>query len=91
MKDSATTSKGHLQPPVDERLIAANRFLTDEDDIRYPNFKRRLQDIIDYVEHIEAHNLHCNIGLLNDVKCKMRVHQECYDGRVDSLSTEFCV
>lgn len=88
MKDSATTSKGHLQPPVDERLIAANRFLTDEDDIRYPNFKRRLQDIIDYVEHIEAHNLHCNIGLLNDVKCKMRVHQECYDGRVDSLSTE---
>lgn len=74
--DPATTYRGDPQPPVNERLEAARIFLADEDGDRYLHFARRLDEIAEYVEHIEKHEVEHDPQLLKDVKLKIVVHQE---------------
>lgn len=74
--DPATTFRGFAQPPVDERLESIKIFLADEDPDRHLYFEQRFEEINDYVQHIDKHNLACNPTLLKDVKLMAQAHKD---------------
>ena len=68
--------KGHLQPPVNERLLASKTFLADEDPHRCLDFDTKIAQIEEYVSHIKAENLPHDEDLLHDVTIMVEVHRD---------------
>ncbi|PBP26794.1 hypothetical protein BUE80_DR002325 [Diplocarpon rosae] len=68
--------KGHLQPPTNERLTAAKNFLADEDPYRCLDFAARIDEIEEYVKHIEDGKVNCDPELLHAVKVMVAVQRD---------------
>jgi hypothetical protein len=68
--------RGHPQPPVDHRLKQARIFLADEDINRNLDFKRKLAEIDEYLNHITSEHLNCNAFLFQEVKTMVDVHKD---------------
>ncbi|PBP27637.1 hypothetical protein BUE80_DR001431 [Diplocarpon rosae] len=68
--------KGHPQPPTNERLTAAKNFLADEDPYRCLDFAARIDEIEEYVKHIEDGKVTCDLDLLHAVKVMAAVQRD---------------
>ncbi|KAI6712480.1 hypothetical protein JHW43_004963 [Diplocarpon mali] len=68
--------KGHSQPPPNERLTAARNFLGDEDPYRCLDFAARIDEIEEYVKHLEDGRVPCDLDLLHAVKVMAAAHRE---------------
>lgn len=71
--------KGHPQPSVDERLKEARNFLADEDVNRCLDFKAKLAQIDQFLQHVEEKNLPRNKYLFGDVKAMVDVQKDWTD------------
>ncbi|KAA8576100.1 hypothetical protein EYC84_006262 [Monilinia fructicola] len=88
----ATTFKGHEQPPVNERLEQIKTFLADEDANRCLDFKDKLKEIQEYLDHVEKHNIPRDWKLFKDAKVMTETQADWHD-RMDktSLGGPLCV
>lgn len=68
--------KAHPQPPIDERLKQSRNFLADEDVNRCLGFKAKLDEIEEFLNHIEKENLPRNRYLFSDVKAMIDVQKD---------------
>ncbi|THV52445.1 hypothetical protein BGAL_0079g00320 [Botrytis galanthina] len=90
--DPKTSFKGHEQPPADERLEQIKTFLADEDANRCLDFKAKLDQIQDYLTHIEKHRVPCDKSLFKDAKVMTDVQADWHDRMEKStLGDPLCV
>ncbi|KAI9650722.1 hypothetical protein NHQ30_000745 [Ciborinia camelliae] len=77
--DPATSFRGYQQPPVNERLQQIKTFLADEDANRCLDFKGKLGQIQDYLDHIEKNNVPRDSSLFKDAKVMTNIHIDWHD------------
>ncbi|KAF7949933.1 uncharacterized protein EAE97_003442 [Botrytis byssoidea] len=90
--DPKTSFKDHEQPPASERLEQIKIFLADEDANRCLDFKDKLNQIQDYLTHIEKHRVPCDKSLFKDAKVMTDVQADWHDRMEKSaLGDPLCV
>ncbi|TGO18063.1 hypothetical protein BTUL_0012g00070 [Botrytis tulipae] len=77
--DPKTSFKDHEQPPANERLEQIKIFLADEDANRCLDFKDKLNQIQDYLTHIQKHRVPCDKSLFKDAKVMTDVQADWHD------------
>ncbi|KAF7913699.1 uncharacterized protein EAF01_000105 [Botrytis porri] len=90
--DPKTSFRGHEQPPANERLEQIKTFLADEDANRCLDFKDKLNQIQEYLTHIEKHRVPCDKSLFKDAKVMTDVQADWHDRMEKSaLGDPLCV